>query len=1051
MATQLRIKRGTTNANAPSGLTAGEMAINLVDKKLYVGGTAGTNTIFLDSTAVAGLSTANTFTALNTFSAGISASGATFSKDITVNTMTVGLGKSSDTNNVAIGYVALASNTSDYDREGTGNIAIGSSALTSNTTGNTNVGVGSQALVTNTTGSGNVGVGQSALYSNSTGSNNVGVGTYALLANITGSNKTALGVNAGRYRGSGVSTLTTGTGGIYIGYQARGSADTQTNEIVIGVNALGLGSNTAVIGATLQSAATIYGVLNLPSGLSASGATFSGSISGATATFSKDITVNSMTVGFGGGDFDSNVVLGGQNALLDNTVGTYNIAIGGGALASNTEGTYNTAIGGSALGANIVGNDNIAIGNQALFSKATGSNNIAIGGFALWHAAESENNIAIGISVLQGSLGFGYNPGSYNIGIGADVLKSQTFTGNSNVAIGYAAGTDATTASQMTALGYQAGRYVGTGVSTLTTGTGGIYIGYQARAGGNARTNEIVIGVDARGLGSNTAVIGATLQSAATIYGVLNLPSGLSASGATFTGNISASNIVNSFNGATGTVTGVGTAVAGTGISVSGATGAVTITNIGVRTFNGFTGGITFAAGTGITFTASAGTITISSSGSEGITAGGANTFTALQTFSAGISASGATFTGLISGATATFSKDITVNSMTVGRGGGGSDTNVAVGLRALNINTSGTENTALGTDALRSNSSGVRNTAIGNSALYGSTTRSDNTAIGYFSMAYLGSIGSFNVGIGTQSLSSVFIEGSQNVAVGYQSLKSNSSGANNVGMGYQSLFSDTTGLDNTGIGTNALRQNTTGSNNTAVGSDAGRYRGTATDNNTTGSGGIYIGYQARGSTLAQTNEIVIGVNAIGLGSNTAVIGATLQSAATIYGRLNLPSGLSAAGATFTGNISAPNIVSSFNGATGAVTGVSFGANTFTALNTFSAGISASGATFSAPITSTRMARHTSAAISAQKTVDFTPTTAEDGTVFYINYSGKGSVTVTLDGLPIGWRAKFLNVGGGFVYFTTTTGDIYGEGPNNYLGLWLMEAICIDTNTYFVG
>ena len=490
MATQLRIKRRTADATAPAGLTAGEMAINLVDKKLYVGGTAGTNVIFLDSTSSVGLSTANTFTQLNTFSAGISASGATFT----------------------------------------------------------------------------------------------------------------------------------------------------------------------------------------------------GLISGATATFSKDITVNSMTVGLGGGDFDSNVVLGGQNALLDNTVGTYNIAIGGGALASNTEGNYNTAIGGSALGANIVGTDNIAIGNQALFSKATGSSNIAIGGFALWHAAESENNIAIGTSVMQGSLGFGYNPGSYNIGIGADVLKSQTFTGNSNLAIGYAAGTDATTASQMTALGYQAGRYVGTGTVALTTGTGGIYIGYQARAGGNARTNEIVIGVDARGLGSNTAVIGATLQSAATIYGVLNLPSGLSASGA-----------------------------------------------------------------------------------------------------------------------------------------------------------------------------------------------------------------------------------------------------------------------------------------------------------------------------------------------------------------------------TFTGNISAPNIVSSFNGVTGAVTGITAGGiNTFTQLNTFSAGISASGATFSAPISSTRMARHTSAAISAQKTVDFTPTAAEDGTVFYINYSGKGSVTVTLDGLPIGWRAKFLNVGNGAVYYEST-GYIYGEGSVNPAAPWLMEAICIDTNTYFIG
>ena len=84
MATQLRIKRGTTNANAPSGLTAGEMAINLVDKKLYVGGTAGTNVIFLDSTSSVGLSTANTFTALQTFSAGISASGATFSGPIQI-------------------------------------------------------------------------------------------------------------------------------------------------------------------------------------------------------------------------------------------------------------------------------------------------------------------------------------------------------------------------------------------------------------------------------------------------------------------------------------------------------------------------------------------------------------------------------------------------------------------------------------------------------------------------------------------------------------------------------------------------------------------------------------------------------------------------------------------------------------------------------------------------------------------------------------------------------------------------------------------------------
>lgn len=44
-------------------------------------------------------------------------------------------------------------------------------------------------------------------------------------------------------------------------------------------------------------------------------------------------------------------------------------------------------------------------------------------------------------------------------------------------------------------------------------------------------------------------------------------------------------------------------------------------------------------------------------------------------------------------------------------------------------------------------------------------------------------------------------------------------------------------------------------------------------------------------------------------------------------------------------------VVTSFNGATGAVTGATLGANTFTALNSFNAGISAAGATFSSPIT----------------------------------------------------------------------------------------------------
>ena len=84
----IKIQRSDTAAVTPSGLTAGELAVNLVDRKLFIGGTAGSNITFLDASAVVtsfngitgavtGITAggANTFTALNSFSAGLSAAG----------------------------------------------------------------------------------------------------------------------------------------------------------------------------------------------------------------------------------------------------------------------------------------------------------------------------------------------------------------------------------------------------------------------------------------------------------------------------------------------------------------------------------------------------------------------------------------------------------------------------------------------------------------------------------------------------------------------------------------------------------------------------------------------------------------------------------------------------------------------------------------------------------------------------------------------------------------------------------------------------------------
>jgi len=94
---------------------------------------------------------------------------------------------------------------------------------------------------------------------------------------------------------------------------------------------------------------------------------------------------------------------------------------------------------------------------------------------------------------------------------------------------------------------------------------------------------------------------------------------------------------VSSLNGLTGAVTGVTAVNSGTGISITGTTNPI-VTNTGVQSFNGLTGAVT------------------------GVTTSVANTFTALQTFTAGISASGSTFSGLVI-STAGFSG--TVNQIT--------------------------------------------------------------------------------------------------------------------------------------------------------------------------------------------------------------------------------------------------------------------------------------------------------------------------------------------------------------------------------------------------
>ena len=145
--------------------------------------------------------------------------------------------------NTFIGSEAGLSNTT-----GNSNSAQGSTALRANTTGNSNSAQGFQALFTNTSGSNNSGQGTNALYSNTTGINNSAQGMNALLSNTTGNDNSAQGFQAGRFIADGVTVNATGGTSVYLGADTKALANGGANQIVIGHNATGVGSNSVVLG-----------------------------------------------------------------------------------------------------------------------------------------------------------------------------------------------------------------------------------------------------------------------------------------------------------------------------------------------------------------------------------------------------------------------------------------------------------------------------------------------------------------------------------------------------------------------------------------------------------------------------------------------------------------------------------------------------------------------------------------------------------------------------------------------------------------------------------
>lgn len=115
------------------------------------------------------------------------------------------LGASIGTQNTAIGFWALRSNTTGF-----ANIAIGAGTLDQNTTGHHNTANGAFSLSRNIEGIDNTATGTSALFSNTTGNYNTANGVGALSGNTTGEYNTANGMSASGYNSTGSFNTTTG-------------------------------------------------------------------------------------------------------------------------------------------------------------------------------------------------------------------------------------------------------------------------------------------------------------------------------------------------------------------------------------------------------------------------------------------------------------------------------------------------------------------------------------------------------------------------------------------------------------------------------------------------------------------------------------------------------------------------------------------------------------------------------------------------------------------------------------------------------------------------
>ena len=458
-------------------------------------------------------------------------------------------------NNTAMGVNALYQNSSGYYNTSMGvnslrynitgafNVAIGSKSLFNLTAGNKNTANGFEAMFSSTAAYRNTVNGYRSMYSNTTGTYNTALGYESGYTNTTGNYNVFLGYNAG-YNSTGSNKLyienrnanennaliygefgndATSVGNIFrtnsqfqignptlTGYAFPSSdgiigqvLQTNGSGLMSWVNSATIGTDDQnLLGATLTGTSLQIDIENGTSttvdlaGLQDGGAQKINDLLDGKSNTTGTTVFLGKNAGLNDNGSNSNYNVGiGVNALMTNSTGFNNVAIGSNALTNATSsgntavgayslyfnmaaGFQNTAVGNYSLMKNTTGKQNTAVGFESLLSNTSGDANTAIGLHSLYANAIGHGNTAQGLRALYGNYS-----GNSNTALGSLSLQNN-IVGNGNTSVGYNSLYGNYGGSYNTAVGMEASSFNTNMVNTTS-------IGYQALATAN---NQVRIG-----------------------------------------------------------------------------------------------------------------------------------------------------------------------------------------------------------------------------------------------------------------------------------------------------------------------------------------------------------------------------------------------------------------------------------------------------------------------------------------------------------------------------------------------------------------------------